>query len=363
LPAELAVAENSPDIYYIILDGYGREDILKEYYQYDNSAFIDNIRTQGFVVPDNAHSNYPKTVMSISSTLNMNYISELAPQMRNNKTRFWWLLEPMIDESDVRMMLESAGYHSYSITTGWGPTDNSSTNTYYQPYPIIINDFETVVLTATPMRILYPYLSEVAYLPSFNAHRNLFLYNFSTLSNISKIEGPKFVVAHIVSPHPPFVFDENGNPLNPNYSYSFNDANDIAVTEEEYRLGYIQQLKFLNQKLEELIEEILSNSKTPPIIILQADHGPGMFTDFSSSANTCLQERFSIFAAYYLPGTDLSFVPQDITPVNVFRIVFNKYFGTEFSLLPNYHYYNKGAVQVFNTEDITSIVDTCTINQ
>jgi hypothetical protein len=363
LPAELVVEGTPPDIYYIILDGYGREDILNEYYQYDNSSFIVRIRAKGFIVPESALSNYPKTVMSISSTLNMNYISELTPQLQGNETRFWWLLEPTIDYSDVRLMLEGAGYYSYTITTGWGPTDNSSTNIYYQPHPIIINDFETVILTATPMRFSAPYLSKISYLPSFDAHRNLFLYNFSSLSAISKANGPKFVVAHIVSPHPPFVFDEHGNPLNPNYRYSFNDASDVALTDEEYRNGYIKQLEFLNKNLETLIDEILLNSKTPPIIILQADHGPGMLTDFSTSKNTCLRERFSVFAAYYLPKADPSIIPDDITPVNIFRIVFNEYFGTQFVLLPNSHYYIKGLVQIFNTEDITSVINTCSVHQ
>ena len=76
------VATNSkPDIYYIVLDGYGREDILNEYYAYDNSEFLENLAKRGFAVPHQARSNYPKTVLSISSTLNMDYISNLMPEL------------------------------------------------------------------------------------------------------------------------------------------------------------------------------------------------------------------------------------------------------------------------------------------
>lgn len=360
MPAELVAREDQPDIYYIVFDGYGRADILDEYYDYNNSEFIERLRAKGFIIPPRARSNYPKTILSIPSTLNMNYISALAPDLQNKDTYYWWLMTPLIDHSDVQNMLEKIGYHSYSITTGWGLTDNPSTDFYYQPNHLVVNDFETMVLSITPLNFIIPLLSRIAYFPSFNDHRDLVLYNFSTLSAISKQVGHKYVFAHIISPHPPFVFDENGDALTPNYRYSFNDANDIALTDEEYREGYIKQLRFLNIQIEMLVDEILLNSKTPPIIILQADHGPGMLTDFRSSANTCLKERFSIFSAYYLPGKSGDVISDDITLVNSFRIVFNEYFDTNFDILPRYHYYYQDTIYLFHSEDVTSIVDTCT---
>ena len=39
-----------PDIYYIILDGHARSDILKELYDYDNSEFINYLTGKGFYV-------------------------------------------------------------------------------------------------------------------------------------------------------------------------------------------------------------------------------------------------------------------------------------------------------------------------
>lgn len=111
----------------------------------------------------------------------------------------------------------------------------------------------------------------------------------------------------------------------------------------------------------ELVDEILRNSEAPPIIIFQADHGPGMLTDFGSLENTCLRERFSIFAAYYLPGVREGVIPDDITPVNLFRIIFNEYFSTDYSLLPNRQYHVDG-VFLFKNEEVTPVVDSCSIN-
>ena len=90
-----APGDDLPDIYYIVLDGYGREDILDEYYKFDNSEVVDYLVSRSFIVPANAHSNYHRTVLSISSTLNMNYISELVPELQDRDTYYWWLLTPL----------------------------------------------------------------------------------------------------------------------------------------------------------------------------------------------------------------------------------------------------------------------------
>jgi hypothetical protein len=105
------------------------------------------------------------------------------------------------------------------------------------------------------------------------------------------------------------------------------------------------------------VDSILEKSDTPPIIIFQADHGPGMLTDFRSSENTCLKERFSVFSAYYLPGVDKNVVPSDISDVNIFRIVFNQYFGADLPLLANKMYYYKDTIYIYRSEDVTSQLD------
>ncbi len=356
---KLNTSKGKPDIYYIVLDGYGREDILKEYYEYDNSSFVNNLKKRGFIIPLKARSNYPKTALSIPSTLNMDYVVNLLPYLDGVPTSYWWLTEPLIRDSNIQRVLSDEGYHTYSVMTGWGITNNPHVDDYYKPKPIIINDFESYVLNSSPFGIVKPLFSKFSYIPSYEDHRNLILFNFESLSLISKFKGPKFVFAHIIAPHPPFVFDENGNAVTPTYNYSFADATDIKISEDEYRQGYVSQLKFVNKKVEELINNILENSVTEPIIIIQADHGPGMQTDFGSYENTCLKERFSIFAAYFLPKASHQIIPDDITTVNVFRIVLNEYFGMSLPILTNYQYFHQAEINLFQTSDVTSLVDTC----
>jgi hypothetical protein len=351
----LLIPDTRPDVYYIVLDGYGRADILQELYGFDNTEFIEDLSNKGFVVPKNIHSNYPKTALSVSSTLNMNYIETIAPGLQDSF--YWWLMSPLIEHSEVQTFFEQAGYKTVSIATDWSITDNTTTDYYFKPYPVHLNSFEEFLLASTPLGILHFVLDKVAFIPSMDTHRQLVIYNFETLSKMSEIEGPKFIFAHILSPHPPFVFDSGGNPINTNNPFTFNDANDFHGTQEQYRQEYTGQVEFVNQRLERMVDSILKNSDTPPIIILQADHGPGMLTDFRSAENTCIKERFSPFAAYYLPGLDADVIPQDITPVNLFRIIFNQYFSTDFPMLDNRYYYFLDTVYIYRKVDVSSRIN------
>ena len=164
------------DIYYIILDDYARSDILQKLYGFDNSDFIDFLHEKGFIVPVSDHSNYPTTPLSVASTLNMDYIQALTSGLENSHNR--WLMEPFIDHSRVRALLESQGYKTISLSTNWTITDNQTTDMYYHPYPVMLSDFESFVLDRTPLKYFKPALSSFASVPSVTTHREIVRYNF-----------------------------------------------------------------------------------------------------------------------------------------------------------------------------------------
>jgi hypothetical protein len=328
---------------------------LEELFEFDNSEFVSYLEKRGFVVPSSSHSNYPATPLSIASTLNMDYIQSLAPALGQTPQR--WLMAPFIDHSRIRSVLEAQNYKTISISTNWTITDNVTTDRYLHPLPIMLTDFEGFVMDMTPLGSLGPLVSRFASLSDPESHRKVIQYNFITLAGLSETPGPKFIFAHIISPHPPFVFDRNGNPLGSDHSFTFQDANEFPGSLEEYRHRYTEQVRFVNQQLRETIDAILSQSATPPIIILQADHGSGLLTDLNSLENTCIRERFSPFAAYYLPGLERGVIPSDISTVNLFRIILNEYFGAQLALLENREYFYKDTQAYYDFEDVTSQLD------
>src|SRR5688572_12591582 len=63
-----------PDVYYLVLDGYGRQDVLQDYYDFDNSPFLNSLSSKGFYVASESRSNYAHTFLSLASSLNMDYV-------------------------------------------------------------------------------------------------------------------------------------------------------------------------------------------------------------------------------------------------------------------------------------------------
>jgi hypothetical protein len=66
-----------PDIYVIIPDDYARTDVLRQYFHYDNRAFIGELEKRGFVVADQARSPYSDSELNVAAALNMDYMSGL----------------------------------------------------------------------------------------------------------------------------------------------------------------------------------------------------------------------------------------------------------------------------------------------
>ena len=213
-----------------------------EFYGYDNSAFVAYLEELGFIVPKHAYSNCPRTALSVSSTLDMQYWDTISPNMED--VIFWWPVKPVLDNSRVRASLEAIGYQSISIASDWGLTNNTTTDFYYTPYPLLLSEYENYIISATPLKFLHAPFQSILPVRTADAHRHFISYNLEILKKIPEIQGPKFVVSHIIIPHPPFVFDEDGTPIGSDIKFTFGGP--YHITKEEYRNGYIGQIEYLN---------------------------------------------------------------------------------------------------------------------
>jgi hypothetical protein len=163
------------------------------------------------------------------------------------------------------------------------------------------------------------------------------LYAFDHVPNAATNEEPTFVFAHITVPHFPFIFDKEGNPIEP--SKGMGGREDYEY--DEYIAGYTEQLAFASDKVISVIDAILSQSPEPPIIIVQSDHGPAaQLAPGWSVSESNVTERLSILNAYYFPDQDYASLYDEITPVNTFRVIFNQYFGGDYDLLDDQAYFS-----------------------
>jgi hypothetical protein len=104
--------------------------------------------------------------------------------------------------------------------------------------------------------------------------------------------------------------------------------------------GYTDQLAFISNRILSVLEDLRAQSSRPTIVILQSDHGPGSPLDEENPSAPHLGDKLAILNAYYLPEQDFTGLYKEITPVNTFRLIFNRYFGTELELLEDKSYYS-----------------------
>ena len=313
-----------PDIYYIILDGYGRSDILKNEYEYDNSDFLNGLRDQGFFIADCAQSNYAQTQLSLASSLNFNYIDALSNRFvpgSDDRTG----LDALIHHGLVRQSLEKAGYKTVAFATGFLATELSDADYFLGPQRSVgeLNEFESLLMETTFARLLQDSNRFGMQNSGSELYRERTLFALDKLEKLSYIKGPKFVFVHLVIPHPPYVFGPTGGPV---------AAADVGTTKTQQGAShYRDQAIYISSRMTEIVPKIIANSATPPIIVIQGDHGPTVASRPRS--------RMSNLNAYFLPGASKSLY-STITPVNTFRVIFNQYFGQSLQLLDDVSLYS-----------------------
>lgn len=343
--------QNLPDIYYIILDAHGRTDIVQELFGYDNSSFVQHLEQRGFYVADQSRSNYMQTMLSISSSLNFNYFNfEEMTSESTDRNR----LGKLINNSETRQFLEKQGYQTVTFSTGYNTTTITDSDIVI-PYREnkFFNDFEELLLTTSLANALDEKTQSRLFVDPFKceARRGYILNIFENLKKIPDLPGPKFIFAHILSPHPPFIFDADGNPVE-HGGCRVNDGDYFIGTREDYLIGYPQQLAYVDKMIQDTVDVILEKSVTPPVIIIQGDHGSGMFLRWDSAKKTCMRERTSILNAYYIPGKKYDQLYKTITPINSFRVVLNEVFNANLPLLDDRSYYS-GWYTPFQLVDVT----------
>jgi hypothetical protein len=318
----------------------------------DNQDFIEFLRAHGFFVASSSHSNYLKTATSLASSLSLDYINFLSAKREGYGTG-WQPIYNMLGKHRVGEFLKNIGYTYIQIGSWWNATRYNAFAD--ENYSFGFSEFNWVYLRKT---ILPPLVA--ASFPGSNIAMRL-RWDYGQCQRVPqqreqiKHTGgrpePTFLFAHILLPHEPYVFDAAGRCL----SLAEMDARGL-------RTGYVGQLLYANTLLKDVLASLLDRPGKKPIIILQADEGPFPeryrtgWRSWRAADGAELRMKTGILNAYYFPDGDYSALYDDITPVNSFRIVFNKFFGTEFERLPDRIYASPDVFQIYEFFDVTDIV-------
>jgi len=325
------------DIYYIILDGYPSFDVVKNVMGFEGiDQTASSLKEKGFFIADKSKSNYTRTLFSLSSSLNINYLQNPSA----NKRHFM-----LAEDHRVKDFLKSYGYKYFHF--------GADAFTYFNRYADeninlgLFSPYQTAVWHSTLFKPVQNLLGS-----KFDIFTNKFefldrrliqwereRFKLQKLAEISNEKNsPVFAFAHFLIPKGAYVFDENGNFL------TEEDSNKRGAIK-----NYLGQIMYINKEIENLVDMLLKNSNPEPIIIIQGDHSFPFYDnlnlieefaqpDLAKELIVPDEYSFPILNAYYFPEEGDKLLYDSITPVNTFRILFNYYFGQDFILLDDINY-------------------------
>jgi hypothetical protein len=322
-------AEPRRDVYYIIPEDYAGDVTSRDAFGFDNGPFLRALERRGFDVLRGALANYPRTAHSVASSINMDYVQNLIHLSKKSSDQLPF--GRLIRNSIVSRALKGVGY-KYVLVGSWWDWTKEDPAADLNLTPRAPSPFTRALLETT---MIAP-IAERLHLPGVDPRRqyyDLTKRQFDELDKIRSVKGPKFVLAHIMIPHNPYIFRSDG---------SF-----LPQAEEQgtpWPTNYVNQLKYTNKRLLEVIDRLTSGpEESRPIIVLQTDEGAhpsrlqaeGEAFRWDTAALPDLRTNLNILNAYYLPGIEHTRLYPEITPVNSFRLIFNDYFDARLPLLPD----------------------------
>ena len=324
-----------PDMYVILLDGYPRADVLEYAFGWDNTAFVESLAARGFTVAQESRSDYLWTHTSLPSALNLAYVEQIPAMQRaiEGSAPRQPTLRTTVADSVAFQVAREHGYVTASVGGGFEELAPRRADVYLDGGQL--NEFELSLLESTFASNL---LNLVA--PDFASgqHRARIEANLEFLPRIADRgdRDPTLVFAHVPAPHQPAVVGASGEPVAVPISANFfaDSPTERGEDPDEFADRYRGQLAYLNDRVLDTIDAIVERSSVPPVIVLFADHGSASQVDWTQTEiedadPARLLERTGTLFAALTPGRDGIF-PDDITPVDLFRLLYDAYLGTDY---------------------------------
>lgn len=314
------------DIYIFILDAYAGQRTLS-YLGFDNSNFFNALRDRDFQVYKNMESNYNQTVVSIPSFLNADYIENI-PYEKTAQA---------VSNAMLFKTAKKAGYKIYYINS-WTSSFTITNGVIDEAYNITMSATEATTKLFIGKTLLKPNLKHTR-------SSKIFKETIALEKKLINKKGQKrLIFAHFLMPHPPYMFDENGNSIPSDKAYDIpRKKNNSELINKE---SYLEFLKYTNKTVLGFLDEIFAQNREKPIIIIMGDHGarlieyPWNSKDNEYEFKNYYKYYFNTFIAYYNPDVEPK---KDKTApkshVNFSRKFFNEVFGTSLKPAPDKHFY------------------------
>ena len=339
MQSSIVKLQKYPNVYHILLDAHSSNYVLKKYYDFDNREFYQKLRHNGFEVVEASFSQYPATQMSVASMLNCKYLPAHGLSAMDLKyLRF---------NNKVFESFRANGYRVHvfdrTLQISYGHQFKKANSSNYALYWLWIQH--------TPIKWFFQRKFEKS---MCLAHVNDIELDLEELKSAREKFGSynNLFYAHIVCPHAPFVYGENGSfDISQGLIGMFADNHGNLAKDDEHlsllKQKYLSTVKVIDKKVLKLIRTILSQyeEKEKPVIILHSDHGTCLTTIspllFDSrkilpcQLNAEQEQLYGNLLSIYCPSS----WQAEKTPlflVNLYRFVFNNLFNEKYEYLENF---------------------------
>jgi hypothetical protein len=350
LPSETSALKR--DVYWLVFDRYGSDRSFELEYGVRN-PLTPWLREHGFTVLDDSHANYGATALSLATTLNMTHLEDLVGTAARGSDSFS-RVHAALQSSPVVAQFRALGYRYLHLGSWWNPTRTD------RAADLNLNadsgsDFTDTMAETSVLPALIEQLDIEVEPPSESVkHLKHNTFAVAALDRLAREPGPKFVFAHVLLPHPPYIYDRDGRYIDPEEAATLETAD-----------AWERQLDYTNTFLRAFLERLLALPEAErPIIILQGDEGP--WTEpyaadkweyrWENASPEELEVKFGIMNAWYVPGgVDLGLTPSQ-TAINTFPVLFSRYFDLEYPSLSDRVTTSFGWKRPYLLTDVTDLL-------
>lgn len=312
---------STPNIYWIVADGYAGPDVLTEDYGSESeSEFVDALTDLAFHVSNPTVAAYPITYLSMSSTLAMDYLVESGDNVSDRRPFF----QIMQGDNPVVATLRNWEYEFDIYPGSLYPGSQCTATADVCLKEVTFAPADWALLSMTPIASLIEGPRTVA----AQARLSNPLSILNSLSD-HPADHPRFVMAHLLEPHPPFW--RGGE------NCSIRDVPMNIGAPWEPAADYAGAVDCLNPLLQSMVVK-LTEQDPDAVIVIQGDHGPNRGValdhghDVAGWTDEQIRLRFSALSAMRLP--DGCSPPDPMSLVNTFRVTFDCLSDESIPLLP-----------------------------
>lgn len=304
-----------PNVYILIIDGYANKESLNKYWSFDNSPFINNLIEKGFKYIANSRSNYCYTIRSLSSMLNYDYLTKEEAQ---NKYR----ILDKIKYNKCFDLFKKAEYSIYNFSLNNIDECKDYVDTKYSFKENKSLGYQ--ILSKSIFAIFFEeFFFGQKYLNKVDRDKNIIKQLYKT---ISLKKETKLVLFHNMSLHYPFNSEEgkvyNKQPSDFIAAYNTKEILTFGnkIIDTLWMRDYLVELKNSNNNILKIVDNI-QHEDNNAVILLLSDHGFRFMTGVTGAEGK--KEAYMNFEAIYLPNRKYENISDNITPINLMRLITN----------------------------------------